>query len=211
MQNPFRAELVPITHRAHWCPDTLWFIHPICEEEGKVTGGQAFFYMFQCSSVAQSCLTLRPHGPQNACPLPTPGACSNSCASSQWCRPTISSSVVPFSSCPQSFPASASFQLSQLFTSGGKSVGVSASASVLPRNTQNWSHLGWTFIYLPGGKWIPSQWVLSCIFFSTPSPKSSIDTFPDWTMSVQPLIPNYFICHVICIIFVAVPVKACHS
>ena len=86
-----------------------------------------------------------------------------------------------------------SFQMSQFITSGGQSMRVSASASVLPRNTQNWSHLGWTFIYLPGGKWIPSEWPLSCIFFSTPSPKSSIDTFPDWTMSVQPLIPNYFI------------------
>ena len=74
-------------------------------------------------------------------PSPTPGACSNSC---QWCHPTISSSVVPFSSHLQSFPASWSFQMSQFFTSGGQSIGVSASTSVLPMKTQDWSPLGWT-------------------------------------------------------------------
>ena len=82
--------------------------------------------------------SLRPHGLQRArvlCPL-TPGACSNSCVSSWWCHPTISSSVVPFSSCLQTFPASRSFPLSQFFLSGCQSVGVSASASVLPMNIQ---------------------------------------------------------------------------
>ena len=101
----------------------------------------------QFSSVAQSCLTLRSHGLQDTrppCPSPTPGAYSNSCPSSWWCHPTISSSVVPFSSCLQSFPASESFQMSQLFTSGGQSIGVSTSTSVLPMNTQDWSPLGWT-------------------------------------------------------------------
>ena len=78
------------------------------------------------------------------CPSPTPQACSNSCPSSQWCHPTISSSVIPFSSCLQSFPASGAFQISQFFTSGGQSVGVSASAWVLPMNIQDWSPLGWT-------------------------------------------------------------------
>ena len=78
------------------------------------------------------------------CPSPTPRIYPKSCPLSQWCHPTISSSVVPFSSCPQSFPASGSFQMSQFFTSGGQSVGVSASASVLPMNTQDWSPLGWT-------------------------------------------------------------------
>ena len=68
----------------------------------------------------------------------------NSCPLSQWCHPTISSSVIPFSSCPQSFPASGSFQMSQLFASGSQSIGVSASPSVLPINTQDWSPLGWT-------------------------------------------------------------------
>ena len=78
------------------------------------------------------------------CPSPTPGAYSNSCPSSRWCHPTISSSVVPFSSCPQSFPASGSFQVSQFFASGGQSIGVSVSASVLPMNIQGWFPLGLT-------------------------------------------------------------------
>ena len=75
-------------------------------------------------------------------PLPSPRAYSNSCPSSQWYHPTISSSVIPFSSCLQSFPASGSFLVSQFFTSGGQSIGVSASASVLPMNTQDWFPLG---------------------------------------------------------------------
>ena len=91
--------------------------------------------------------SLRPHGPQQArppCPTPSTRVYPNSCPSSQWCHSTISSSVVSFSSCPQSFPASGSFQMTQFFTSGGQSIGVSASASILPRNTQDWSPLGWT-------------------------------------------------------------------
>ena len=94
-----------------------------------------------CSVVSDS---LRPHGLQHArppCPKPTPGVHSNS---RQWCHPAMSSSVVPFSSCPQSFPASGSFQMSQLFASGGQSIGVSASASVLPMNIKDWSPLGRT-------------------------------------------------------------------
>ena len=78
------------------------------------------------------------------CPSPTPGVHPNSCPSSRWCHPAISSSVIPFSSCPQSLPASGSFPMSQLFAWGGQSTGVSASASVLPMNTQDWSPLGWT-------------------------------------------------------------------
>ena len=91
--------------------------------------------------------SLRPHEPQHTrppCPSPTPGVYPNPCPLSRWCHPTISSSVVSFSSCPQSFPASGSFQKSQLFMSGGQSTGVSASTSVLPVNTQDWSPLGWT-------------------------------------------------------------------
>ena len=87
------------------------------------------------------------HGLQHArplCPSPTSGVYSNSCSLSQWCHPTISSSIVPFSSPLQSFPPSGAFQMSQLFASGGRSTGVSASASVLPMNTQDWSALGWT-------------------------------------------------------------------
>ena len=91
--------------------------------------------------------SLRPHELQQArppCPSPTPGVHSNSCPSSQWCHPAISSSVVPFSSCPQSLPASESFPTSQLFTWGGQSTGVSALASFLPKNTQDRSPLEWT-------------------------------------------------------------------
>ena len=98
---------------------------------------------FSCSVVSDS---LWPHGLQHfrpPCPSPTPGACLNSCPLSRWCHPTISSSVVPFSSCPQSFPASGSFPMSQFFPSGGQSIGVSAS-SVLPMNIQNWYPLGLT-------------------------------------------------------------------
>ena len=78
------------------------------------------------------------------CPSPTPGVYPNSCPLSQWCHPAISSSVVPFSSCLQSLPASKSFPMSQLFAWGGQNIGVSASASILPMNTQDWSPLGWT-------------------------------------------------------------------
>ena len=91
--------------------------------------------------------SLWPHEPQHArppCPSPTPGVHPHPCPLSQWCHPTISSSVIPFSSCPQSFPASGSFPVSQLFASGGQTIGVSASTSVLPMNTQDWSPLGWT-------------------------------------------------------------------
>ena len=99
---------------------------------------------FSCSVMSNS---LWPHELQQArppCPSPTPGFHPNPCPSSQWWHPTILSSVVPFSSCPQSFPASGSFQMSQLFTSGGQSIRVSASTSVLPMNTHDWSPLGWT-------------------------------------------------------------------
>ena len=91
--------------------------------------------------------SLRPHEPQHArppCPSPTPGVYSNSGPSSRCCHPAISSSVVPFSSCPQSLPALGSFPVSQLFALGSQRIGVSASASVLPMNTQDWSPLGWT-------------------------------------------------------------------
>ena len=85
--------------------------------------------------------SLQPHRLQHTklpCPSPSPGVCSNSCPLSQWCHPTISSCVVPFSSCLQSFPASGSFQMSQFFSSGGQSIGASASAPVLPINIQGW-------------------------------------------------------------------------
>ena len=97
---------------------------------------------FSCSVMSDS---LQPHELQHARPpCPTPGIHSNSCPSSRWCHSAISSSVVPFSSWPQSLPASGSFPMSQFFASGGQSNGVSALASVPPMNTQDWSPLGWT-------------------------------------------------------------------
>ena len=111
----------------------------------------------QFSSVSWSCLTsLQPHGLQHTrlpCPSPTPGVCSNSWPSSWWCHPTISSSVVPFSSCLQSFSASGSFPMSQFFTLGGQSIGASAWASVLSMNIQNWRN------HLP----IQETWVQSLV------------------------------------------------
>ena len=102
----------------------------------------------QFSLVTQSMSdSLRPHGLQHAkppCPSPTPRVYSNSCPLSQWCHPAISPSVVPFSSLLQSSPTSGSFQMSQVFTSGGQSFGVSASASVFPMSIQDWFPLGWT-------------------------------------------------------------------
>ena len=99
---------------------------------------------FSCSVVSDS---SRPHESQHArlpCPSPTPRVYPNPCPSSQWCHPAISSSIVPFSSCPQSLPASGSFPMSQHFAWGGQSTGVSALASVLPMNTHDWSPVGWT-------------------------------------------------------------------
>ena len=106
--------------------------------EGKL---RIVISQFSHSVVSDS---LKPHEPQHArppCPSPPPRACSNSCPLSRWCHST---SVVPFSFCPQSLPASGSFPMSQLFTSGGQSIRVSASTSVLPMNTQDWSPLGCT-------------------------------------------------------------------
>ena len=116
---------------------------PLCQEFILLT---VFAYSAQFSrSVVSN--SLWPHELQHArppCPSPTPGVHSDSCPSSWWCHPAISSSVVPFSSCPQSLPVSESFPMSQLFAWDGKSTGVSALASVLPMNTQDWFPLGWT-------------------------------------------------------------------
>ena len=109
-------------------------------------GGRANLLSFQFSRSVMSD-SLWHHGLQHArlpCPSPTPRACSNSCSLSKWCHPTISSSVVPFSSCLQSFPALGSFPMNQFFASGGQSIGVSASTSVLPINIQDWFPLGLT-------------------------------------------------------------------
>ena len=115
------------------------------KKKKKSTSASLPMLAFDCISSAQFSRSvmsdsLRPHEPQHArpsCPSPTPRVQPNSCSSGRRCHPTISYSVAPFSSCPQSFPASGSFPMSQLFTSGGQSIGVSASTSVLPRNTQD--------------------------------------------------------------------------
>ena len=127
--------------------------------------------------------SLWPHELQHTrppCPSPTPGAYSNSYPLSQWCHPTISSSVVPFSSCLQSCPASGSFPMSQFFASGGQSIGVSASASVLPMNIQDWFPLG-----LTGWISLQSKW-LSRVFSNTTVQKLKIFMLSNF----------YFLCHI---------------
>ena len=122
----------------HWKTPQLYLIG---ESRELFSNIQA---QFSHSVVSDS---LWPHEPQHArpaCPSPTPGVYPNSCPLSQWCHLTIPSSVVPFPSCLQSFPTSGSFPMSQLFTSGGQSIRVSASVSFLPMNIQDWSPLGWT-------------------------------------------------------------------
>ena len=122
--------------------DSFNSINPLFVSQA-LRSGIYYNVQFSCSVMSDS---LWPHELQHTrtpCPPPTPGACSNSRPLSRWFHPTISSSVDPFSSCPQSFPASGSFQMSQLFTSGSQSIGVSASALVLPMNIQDWFPLGW--------------------------------------------------------------------
>ena len=128
------------TQVSHIVSKTLY--HP--SHQGSQLNIQFSSVQFSRSVVSD---TLWPHELQHVrppCPSPTPGVHPNSCPSSRWCHPAISSSVVPFSSCPQSFSASESFPMSQLFAWGGQSIGVSALASVLPKNTQDLSPLEWT-------------------------------------------------------------------
>ena len=136
-------------------------------------------------SVMSDC--LRPHESQHArpsCPLPTPGVYSNSCPSSRWCHPAISSSVIPFSSCPQSLPASESFPMSQHFVWGGQSTGVWALASFLPKKSQGWSSewTGWISLQSKGlSRVFSSTTVQKHQFFDTqPSSQSNshIHTWP---------------------------------
>ena len=117
---------------------SVWFWHLLIQQIFPFSSVQ-----FSHSVMSDS---LRPHESQHArlpCPSPTPRVYPNSCPFSQWCHPTISSSVIPFSSGLQSFPTSGSFQMTQFFTSGGQNIGISVSTLVLPMNTQDWS-LGWT-------------------------------------------------------------------
>ena len=109
-----------------------------------MASGSVSSVQFSRSVVSNSLQSHESQHTRPPCPSPTPRVHSDSCPSSQWCHPAISSSVVPLSSCPQSLPASESFPMSQLSAWGGKSIGVSALASILPINTQDWFHLGWT-------------------------------------------------------------------
>ena len=134
-----------------WQRAKAWKMWEVMQQIRSVEIMAICIYLLVFSSVqfSRSVMSdsLWPHGLQHAkfpCPSPTPGVYSNSCPLSRWCHPTISSSVVPFSFCLQSFPASGSFPMSQLFASGGQSIGVSASTSVLPMNIQDWFPLGWT-------------------------------------------------------------------
>ena len=152
-----------------------------CQKSGTlnvVTPLPCLFHIpqFSCSDVSNSLPSHEPQPARPPCPSPAPGAYPNSCPSSRWCHPAISSSVIPFSSCPQAFPALGSFQMSQLFASCGQSIGVSASTSVLPMNTQDLSPPGWTgwiSLHIPQWQllvllmWYPSQCpTLQVAFFS---------------------------------------------
>ena len=124
--------------------------HVLVMEDGEGEGWIGTLGLVSQSSRSVVSNSLWPHEPQHArppCPSPTPRVHPNPCPLSQWCHPTISSSVVPFSSCPQSFSASGSFQISQLFASGGQSIGVSASASVPPMNTLDWDSKGLSRVF----------------------------------------------------------------
>ena len=120
------------------------WILSIFDGDQPVPTSTHYSVQFSCSVVSDSSQLHELQHARPPCPSPTTGVHPNSRPLSQWCHPTISSSVIPFSSCLQFFRASASFQLSQLFVSGGQSIGVSASTSVLPMNTQDWCPLGWT-------------------------------------------------------------------
>ena len=161
----------PCTTR-EWPPLAATRKKPACSKEDP-PHHHHHHQQFSHSVVSDS---LQLHGLQHArppCPSPTPGAYPNSCPLSRWCHPTISSSVTSFSSCPQSFPASGSFQLSQFFASGGQSIGLSASTSVLPVNNQDrWSPLGWI-------GWISLQ------------SKGLSRVFSNTTVQPQPLINNF--------------------
>ena len=148
---------------------------------------------FSCSVLSDS---LEPHESQHArppCPSLTPGVYSNSHLSSRWCHPAISSSVIPFSSCPQSLPALGSFPMSQHFAWGGQSIGASASALVLPMNTQDWSPLGWTgWISLQSkglSRVFSNTTVQKHQFFGTQLCSQSNSHIHTWPLSHQP----YFI------------------
>ena len=146
-----RTQLSTAQHSTEVSPEGAhtWFHANTHQQEKGRTVTELSAWRFSSVQFSRSVVSnsLRPYESQHTrppCPSPTPGVHPNSCASCWWCHPAILSSIVPFSSCSQSLSASGSFPMSQLFTWGGQSIGVSASASVLPMNTQDWSPLEWT-------------------------------------------------------------------
>ena len=133
-----------VPNLGYWCWFGPFLVARFVRQKNHIFNSSFSLVQFSCSVVSDS---LWPHELEHArppCPSPTPRVYPNSCASSRWCHPNIASSVIPFTSCLQSFPTSGSFQMSQLFASGGQNIGVSALTSVLPMNIQDWSPLGWT-------------------------------------------------------------------
>ena len=148
--------------------------------------------------------SMQPHELQHArppCPSPTPRVPPNPCPLSCWCHPIISSSVIPFSSCSQSFPASGSFQMSQLFASGGQSIAVLASTSVLPVNTQDWSPLGWTGWISLQSKGLPRVFSNTTVqkhwFFGTQLSSQSNSHIHTWPLEKPALTRRTFVGKVI--------------
>ena len=178
------------------------------------TGRQSIFWFLLFSHSVMS-HSLQPHGQQHAkLPYPSlpPGACSNSCSLSRWYHSTISSFVVPFSSCPQSFPASGSFLMSQLFASGGQSIGISASASVLPMNIQSWFPLGLTSLISLRSKGLARVFSSTTVwkhqFFSTQPSLWSNSHIRTWLLEKPqlwpygPLLAKWCLCFLIhCLVF----------
>ena len=155
-----------------------------------------FIHLFNISFVVVQSLShvqlFAPHGLQHTrlpCPSPTPGVCFNSCPSSQWCHPPISSSVIPFSSLPQSFPASGSFPVSQFFASGGKSIGASASASVLPMCIQSWFAFGLTGLICLLSKGLSRVFSSTTVWNHQIDPNKALKT-PEWGSVGEKLFPD---------------------
>ena len=152
---------VMVHARKKWIPKLIHFLY---SSKSRMNANTMYSVQFSHLVISDS---LQLHGLQHArlpCPSPTPRACSNSCPLSRWCHPAISPSVIPFSSCLQSFPASGSFPISQFFASGGQSIGASASASVLPMNIQDCfplDGLSSQFIYLPQFHCVDKRWKLA--------------------------------------------------
>ena len=144
LRDPFSPTRDRIIGRCfnHWTAREFLWEHDLDITWKKLS--TVYSIQFSCSVVSDSLRRCEPQHTRPPCPSPTPGVHQNPWPLCWWCHSTISSSVIPFSSCPQSFPASGSFPMSQLCASGGQSIGVSDSASVPPMNTQDWFPLGWT-------------------------------------------------------------------